>query len=396
MSEFLPRGRRKALVLIAVIVIQVALLVWVNRLTSAMRQEWPNVVKSTPAQVFVIQAERFWGPVTAIVPRRCSEIDRWQSISEGETKLRNATGNVSRGGPQHDLTVADLLPNLRSMNGSSASTEHARKLAAAAHDVAIVTKHSMEVRRCNESMRFGKVGYFHQYFSMILLSDALNHFTGGIQDAAALQKVRVRTHHQLIVGIIVCMLLKYALVIADLLAQVFGHRYVQLWNQGRTTFDRALESLLIHGVSIIYTLGMQMALCALFLTFWRDDHFIMSFFPGFGIFLYGLTLVCFVIYTVIDRFNGYMLKCGHKYIYVFWTFWFFWTVLLTIPMIGYCCYSLNFMFRVTEMHWVQEEADLFSPEFAKNSIAIAKATGGFLVVALVDFLSLLALDVDAL
>merc|ERR1711933_175051 len=121
-------------------------------------------------------------------------------------------------------------------------------------------------------MHFTVVSYWQRYLYMEKLSNML---TTVPPTAEELHTARVHQHRQLIIGITVCMLLKYTLKLTDIVAGCCGHRYVQLWNQGRTTFDKVLESMMLHGVSIVFTLAMQMTLCTLFVSFWRDDHFIM-------------------------------------------------------------------------------------------------------------------------
>lgn len=247
------------------------------------------------------------------------------------------------------------------------------------------------VERCNETMHFEGVTHLDRYLSMISLS---NHITGGTATAEELHKGRLRGHDTLLVGIIICMILKYSLKVADVVAECWGHQYVQMWNQGRTTFDKVLESLLLHGVSIVFTLAMQVTLCSLFLTFWRGDHFIMTYIPGLGFALFFGSLVFFCVFMVFDRLRGWMVRCSNSYIYCFWLLWFMWMFLLTVPMIGYCAYSANFMWSVREMGWLQDQDEIFSKEFVQASVNAATATGCFIVVAVVDMVVILLLDFD--
>jgi hypothetical protein len=259
---------RKAFLLCLVIVLQIVLLFWVHNITDVMRQEWPLVVKSTPGAVYVIQTERFWGPVTAIVPERCREMERWQDSANSTS---NWTGTASSSYTVHDLYSRSgahgkdeaVVSAETSMKRQSQRTNvqlqteasnfslhidqrSQRKLEGLAGetDASIVTNHSMVVHKCNESMTFEPVGWSHQYFAMIIFSNFLNHFTGGIQNSETLHRVRIASYYQLFVAIMASTLLKYLLVIFDLLAQICGHHYVQMWNEGRTKFDRALEAVL--------------------------------------------------------------------------------------------------------------------------------------------------------
>jgi len=240
-------------------------------------------------------------------------------------------------------------------------------------------------------MHFEGVSHWHRYLSMITLS---NRITGGTPTAEELHVSRIRSHSLLVYGIIICMILKYSLKVTDIAAEVFGHQYVQLWNQGRTTFDKALESLLLHGVSIIFTLAMQMTLCGLFMTFWREDHMIMTYVPGLGFTLFFGSLVMFCGFMVLDRLYGWMAKCGNKYIYSFWMVWVLWMFVLAVPMMGYCIYSVNFMWSVASMGWLREEAQMFSPAFVLATRNLAKVTGMFVFVAVADMAMILMHDLS--
>jgi hypothetical protein len=473
---------------------QIGLLTWVHRLTTKMRKEWPRVVKATPAEVHAIQTPYFWGPVNAIIPYECREMEKWQDkmVEDQNSTVTNGSVNntsvplVSHSdransskaharGSSDDVqteamtsttlsTMPTTIKALRSAESSenglcvdSSGAEpspsahitkanasacwtwcvaeeasalgcafwvHSGHCFAYAEDVVggngkkgyacrvkaqlasgmgpptgeslenAVDKrrrlgHEILIQRCNETMHFRRVSYWHQYFAMVLISRV---FWGDVMTAEELHQNRIRAHYALIVGIIVCFFLKYSLKVVDICAHLVDYRYVQLWNQGRTTFDRALESALLHGVSIIYTLAMQMTLCTLFASFWRQDHFIMSFLPGVGFSMFGLTLVVFCIFMVVDRLKGYMAKCGDRYVYCFWFLWALWMIFLTVPMIGYCVYSVNFMWRISEISWLRDEDELFSNEFQNAMKNLARATGCFLAISFVDFLAILTLD----
>jgi len=494
----------RSTLLFLVIAAQIALLVWVHRASKIMREEWPRVVKASPARVYVIQHERFWGPVNALVPKRCREMDKWQKITDTENEaptlvspaspspvLSSLTavepGNSSAPLARVDYAAEELAAESQAMAVVSTTVWQDQQpgvpapappfLAAgavpegpgrpppqptasttawvgpapaeasttlvlqtvqtvqtlmqtAAQNTDPVTKQALlsgaedvpqeemlrsqqgtaglparrlaahrdhckncdvVVQRCNETMHFDGVSHLHRYLSMISLS---NHITGGTPTAEELHKGRLRGHDALLVGIIICMILKYSLKVTDILAECCGHQYVQLWNQGRTTFDKFLESLMLHGPSIVFTLAMQMTLCSLFLTFWREDHFIMTYIPGLGFSLFFGSLVVFCLFMVADRLRGWMVRCKNSYIYCFWFIWVLWMLLFTVPMIGYCVYSVNFLWRVREMGWLQDQDEMFSKEFVHASVSVARASGCFVVVSVVDMAVILLLDFD--
>jgi len=379
-----------------VIAAQIALLWWAHGALQVMREEWPRVVKALPARVYVIQHKQFWGPVNAIVPTRCREMDKWQKMTKTDYEVfspvpASLSANARAPSLRAGAAVEAEPPAASTTAWSGPVPTPAPTPLPTPADSMRRLADDIVVNRCNETMHFEGVTHLHRYLSMISLS---NHITGGTPTAAELHEARIRSHNALFVGIIICMILKYSLKITDILAECCGHQYVQLWNQGRTTFDKLLESLLLHGVSIIFTLAMQMTLCSLFLTFWREDHFIMTYVPGLGFSLFFGSLVLFCFLMVVDRLRGWMARASNAYIYFFWSCWVVWMLLFVVPMIGYCIYSVNFMWRARQMGWLWEQDDIFSKEFVHASVTVARATGCFLLVAVADFVVIILLDLD--
>merc|ERR1740138_1805856 len=118
----------------------------------------------------------------------------------------------------------------------------------------------------------------------------------------------------------------------------------------------------------------------------------MTYVPGVGFSLFFVSLVLFCIMMIVDRVKGWMVRCGNWYIYTFWTVWLIWMAVLTVPMIGVCFYSANFMLQVREMGWLDDQNDILSSEFVRASVTVARATWCFIVVAVVDLTVILMLD----
>mmetsp|Transcript_97923 Transcript_97923/g.178951 ORF Transcript_97923/g.178951 Transcript_97923/m.178951 type:complete len:453 (-) Transcript_97923:173-1531(-) len=440
------------LALVLVILAQVGLFFWALSATNVMKEEWPHVVKATPADAYVVQNEHFLGPVWAIIPRRCGEMDMWQqTVEEGKAEISaaGAAGSTAATGAGATLgevnweglyvdsggglvrilqrgrtviatnTVQSWSPATATVSGRTISLNNSTgtlsngviswsdgetwSLQASSTTVSAGSSPSwlgdqleerrlvwtIKVSRCNQTMEFKGTTFWQRYFSMTTLGRVLY---GEITDAQELHKVRIRIYNWIIAGILVSMSLKYTLKVTDIIAHFCGYQYEQIWNQGRTTFDKALESLLFHGSNIVFTLAMQMTMCCLFLSFWLDDHFVMLHVPGSGFALFVFSLVFFQGMMVLDRLMSWMARCNDWYIYVFWVTYVLWAVVVNIPMIGYCIYSVNFMWQVHQMGWLTTEEYIFSEAFVHASKSVARAMGSFLGVALVDMVVIIMLD----
>lgn len=229
----------------------------------------------------------------------------------------------------------------------------------------------------------------NRYCSMTWLS-ALT--TGGTKNVGSLAKSRQRSYWGLFVGLIVTMFMKYSLKLVDIGTGLCGHKYVQLWNGGRTTIDRMIESLIIHGVSIVFTLSMQLTLCTCFLTFWQGEYFVMSYVPGVSFVAFFGSFVVFTIGMVCDRVKQIMLNSSNCYIICFWICWVMWMLWITVPMLGYCMYVLQYAYEVQRGHWIEKEP--FSEEFVKASETVIKAVGGFTGIAVIELYTILKLDLE--
>lgn len=193
---------------------------------------------------------------------------------------------------------------------------------------------------------------------------------------------------------VMCFLVKYSMKIIDTSARYMGYRYVQLWNNGRTVTDKVLESLMLHVVSIIYTLALQMTYCTMYLAFWRQDHFIIQYIPMLGLALSFVALMMMVILLVTDRIRGWMVNAqGNRYLFKFWTFVVIMFGAFFVPMIGYSMASVHFMWTVKWNGWLAEE-EIFSPLFVYYANRATYCALAFMAIAVVDIAVIFAIDLE--
>jgi len=180
--------------------------------------------------------------------------------------------------------------------------------------------------------------------------------------------------------------------IIDMIASRTGYRYVQLWDHSRTLADKVIESCLLHFVSIIFTLALQMTYFTLYLTFWRDDHFVMQYIPIIGLQLTGTCLLCMVVFLSVDRIKGFFIRAPERFIYAFWSLMFVLFVAFFIPMICYSVSSVGFVWTVKSSGMLYEE-EIFSENFVFYAERTTNCAMGFIIIAVFDTLTILFIDI---
>lgn len=226
---------------------------------------------------------------------------------------------------------------------------------------------------------------------MITLSQLI---TGGTTTMAALHQSRKNCYHSIFVVLMVTMALKYGLKLVDVCSRFscVDHKYVQLWNGDRTTIDKMLESIMIHGVAIVFTLAMQLTMCTLYLTFWTGEAFVMSYVPGMGFIVFFMSFGAFTMCMVLDRVKKILFNSKDRWIWCFWLSWALWMGMVCAPMIGYCVYVVQFVHQVMAGDWVRREP--FSSDFVNASRIVCHAAWWFVVVAIAELFIILKLDLD--
>mmetsp|Transcript_72717 Transcript_72717/g.137429 ORF Transcript_72717/g.137429 Transcript_72717/m.137429 type:complete len:620 (-) Transcript_72717:127-1986(-) len=236
-------------------------------------------------------------------------------------------------------------------------------------------------------------GYGNKYFGMIFLTQLKNWLLNVHISAEKMYVVRFRTWWVLLGTLPMTMVLKYSTKLLDLCAGCSNNRrLIQLWNNGRTTCDKLLESLMVHFTAIVFCLVQQMTLCTLFLTIWQEDHFIMTFTPGTGFAAFFGFSVIMTCYITVDRIMGWMLKCGDGYIYLFWSIWIIGSLLVVVPMVGYLFYMGQFVWELTWRHMIRTEP--FSLVFVENARWCMRYCWIFIGLSIADALLILKIDLQ--
>jgi len=345
--------------------------------------EWESKVALQDEDVYLVQKREFWGPVYAIVPSRCREIRTWK-----KAMLQSSHGKQDHF-YQHKGESGEISFNLLSHRKRWRLSDGANSTNEGNQEFIEQSSLAIKIVRCNSTIMFKQVGYWHKYFSMVSLSSLLETQTVSV---SKLHWSRVVTYYALAMAMLGCMCMKYSLQFADVATKIVGYRYVQLWNNGRTHFDRFLESLMLHGISIIFTLALQLSLCTCFWVFWRNDHFVLEYIPTVGFKLFFISMVMLTIIMVIDRVCGIM-QAHDWYIYLFWITWTIWMLVVTVPMMGYCMCNLNFVWKASIDGWIDSER-IFSDDFVAASVTAARCSCAFILIAVIDMIVVLLIDCE--
>lgn len=455
-SSVCSAHRLTSLALIVTVCAQIGVAVFVMHATKVMDKEWPRVLQAHGEKVMVVDMKGFLGPVHLLIPTDCREASKWdhrldESLSEeldvetttqkpDHTNQGKADGKTTTQKPEHTQQRDSKARNPKGKEAVNDEEETGNKAASktpksgdkrrvlkAEEDTDFeedgnqmegggessnneLRKHSMpapaEARELLKIPFFipnvticknGTLGKkdFHgptpwqRYYSMISLSSMT---TGGTASMSKLHASRVKTYHSMFLLLMVTMAMKYSLKLIDVCTGCIGHKYVQVWNGGRTTMDKVIESLMIHGVSIVFTLAMQLTLCTVYLTFWQGEYFVMSYIPGIGFVIFFGSFVCFTIGMVVDRIRQTMLNSSACYIYCFWIWWVIWMFAVCVPMLGYSVYVMQFVWQVVKGHWLHKEP--FSEEFVHAARIVCHAAGGFTAIAVLELGIILKLDLE--
>lgn len=251
--------------------------------------------------------------------------------------------------------------------------------------------HGVEVEVCGENQTFEHPRVWHRYLSMITLT----RLRGPIaHDLKSFREQRRATFRTLTFGLIICFFAKYSMQVCEVLSRCFEYRYMQLWNGSRTRYDRTLESVMLHGVAILFTLAMQISMCTVYLQFWRTNHFVMYFIPTLGFRLFLGTLVMLFIADFVDRIGNYSIKWTARKVYAMWLLALVWLGMIAIPMVGYSVTSIQFLVELNSSGWLKSEDDLFGEDFEQTALKATGACALFCAIAIVDITVILFLDLE--
>jgi len=392
----------------------------VYKATLHMREEWPRKVEEN-STVLVVSRPEFWGPVHLLVPATCKEVSQWNGVLDetrdewkklnsraadptmtsvrreqaiGATTTVAASSKDSKTSKDAEKKTSAEDSKKESESGKNETKATERRLAFRPRQLMANPWHPVATGCFNNTPHkvktFSGPNVMNRYFSMITLSAMV---TGGTTTVEKLIQSRVNNQKYLFWLLIFIFFLKYGLKISDIVSFMCSHKYVQLWNGGRTKIDKLLESMMIHGLAVVFTLAIQLTMCTNFLTFWNDEGFFtMSYIPGLGFVIFFVSFVFISVFMVLDRCMQWMVRGTNCYIWTFWCVWTVWMMLVTVPMIGYSIYVVQFVLQIKLGHMLRTEP--FTVEFVQASHDVCEGALWLTIIAILELVLVCYLDYE--
>eukprot|EP00927_Polykrikos_kofoidii_P054339 TRINITY_DN48767_c0_g1_i1.p1 TRINITY_DN48767_c0_g1~~TRINITY_DN48767_c0_g1_i1.p1 ORF type:complete len:426 (+),score=30.95 TRINITY_DN48767_c0_g1_i1:138-1415(+) len=387
--------------MMVVVVCQILLTVLAVRFSEAMRLEWIHILPANEnADVVFLQPPQFWGPACGIVPRGCfgtnSSVasDHDDDDASNDSLVNKAILKPGAIGPVMDPKTGQIVNvQMASMDGQHLGFSFDVLLQALLPSFSSSdgTLDKMGVMKCGMILLYDFPSTWRRYLSMMTFTRL---FLVGVPTLEQIKAARFQFRRIVVVCIGLSMILKYGVALLDMFSKYFKYEYMQVWNQSRTRSDRILESALVHSMAIVFIMVLQVALCTMHFTFWREDHFVLSFLPGTGIiiFLAGIGLVSSL--TVLDRVFGFMLRqVNNRALITFWVVYSIYMALVTIPMIGYCLFSFNYLYSVNLNGWLQAGGFL-TEQFVTTARHATVVCVLNVLVGIMDFVLMIRIDLE--
>jgi len=238
---------------------------------------------------------------------------------------------------------------------------------------------------CNkhEKIVFGSVMYVDRYLSMLMIQEVAT----DLEDVFDLTKrdlTQDRKHSFLIIQwyVLILLTVKYLSKAVDIVRTSLGF----VGNAGaRSKFDQKLENVLLHGISSIFCIAMQVTLCTCFLLVWRKKHFLVTFVPILSYHIYfGLFLFSSILNEMDKCLQWSNRMCTYGCNVGFWVSWSLGVVFLTLPLVVTTIFNLQFLFQVLRCNFFDNDYLLVSDEFRSAAWWSSLACCLFILQAFVE------------
>lgn len=202
----------------------------------------------------------------------------------------------------------------------------------------------------------GHINIWDRYLAMIATSTVIDELTSSDEDFAGFRHQGYRSIQWFLFG---CILLKYWPKIAEVQREFLAIGHVH-----RSLFDRKLENLLLHGMSSIYCISLQISLSTCFLFIWRHDHALAIFIPKVAFRCFFWLLFSMSMLNELDKRRNWSGRyCTGKCNIIFWIIFTVPMILLMLPIIATTAWNIKFLLEILRCSWSSEDARLVSEEF---------------------------------
>lgn len=391
-----------------------------------MERIWAESFPALGVEAHIVKSEPLWGPVKMVLPKNCTLVSQLNAKIEQFAHTRNldaGMGNCYAARRPHVWWLADNDAADSDEGGSRTSTSTFADGSAATPDIVetsgdgnqslagciaqrMVTL-SKDVRRiwtakgegpterihmpCGKAeLIVGHMNIWDRYLAMISTSSTIAELTSSDIDLADYRHEGYRSIQWFLVG---CILMKYWPKIMEVQREFLG-----LPHASRSLFDRKLENLLLHAMSSIYCISLQITLGTCFLLIWRQDHALAIFIPKVALRSFFWFLLLTSSLNELDkRMKWSRQHCADcRWNVFFWVLCTVLMILLILPIIATTAWNVRFLLEAHRCKWIAEDSELVSEEFSEAARRSRLACYIFMVQAMLEQFVFFQLDTQNL
>jgi len=228
---------------------------------------------------------------------------------------------------------------------------------------------------------FGHIDYWDRYISMIAVSNVAL-MLGENSSEQGFFYERTQAFKSMTFQLGWCLFIKYFAKLRSLITLVMD---TPKSLGSRTLFDRNLENILVHIITSVFTIGLQVSLCTIFVMVWRPHHAVLSYLPLFEYRCFFWTFVAMTVLNELDKLLNWSPRhCSYTGNIVFWIVWSLIILVMTIPILVTTAWKIQFLYHVHNCSWDDEDAHLISSDFTRAYLQSQGACILFILTALLE------------
>eukprot|EP00930_Biecheleria_cincta_P014506 TRINITY_DN1244_c0_g1_i3.p1 TRINITY_DN1244_c0_g1~~TRINITY_DN1244_c0_g1_i3.p1 ORF type:complete len:447 (+),score=62.97 TRINITY_DN1244_c0_g1_i3:54-1394(+) len=387
----------------------------------AMEKTWSEIFSALGVEAHIVKSDPLWGPIKMVFPKNCTmaaqlnakiesfvhthNLDAamacyvarrphvwWMADDDAvEGGARTPTSAVAAGSEATHTRVSDAP-----ISNSTSQSRAGRRMQTSSKNLSqiLIPKGKGPTKRirmpCGKAeLVVGRLNVFDRYLAMISTSTIITEFSSSEIDFAGFRHEGYRSISWFLFG---CILLKYWPKIAEVQREFIGIARVS-----RSLFDRKLENVLLHGMSSIYCISLQITLSTCFLLIWRHDHALAIFIPKVAFRCYFWLLFIMSMLNELDKRQNWSRRhCTGNCNIVFWVLFVVPMILLLLPIIATTAWNIKFLLEIRRCSWTNGDAELVSEEFSAAAMRSQMACIIFLVQAVLEQFMFFQLDMQNL
>lgn len=385
--------------------------IWALQIVAKMKDQWMVEIKDV--DVYTIHMDEFWGPVHMLVPQKCKTMDELMAQADGgNSSRRNLVSTESsedfevsressflmkKNSDDKDKIGHDLeAPVVRDsgdidLDGVNVDDIIQRNMFTG-HVILPkgMTRHEfvnlIQLHKCGQSIEEDDPTSSQNYWAMIFLAVSKN----GNDDLATLQKCRSYMFWLLAIGMFIDLIMQALIPVVQMVQKSVATpgtaMYTMIDEQekaeaARTCGDKVCMyvflSLPMEAYKKLISMTQQAACCALFVTYWHEDHYIMNYIPGMGfVYLYAFyplmccAGICGSAGAAMEGAGTALAGCCAVGLVCYMCFL---IPCVLIPIFGWSFYNLNYLYQ-TNVGGVMAGEQVFSVAFPSMMSAAGHAS----------------------